>query len=193
MLKTAIVYLHLLATCIALGSVLLTDHRLWRWRHRQLDSALQAQLAETRDIVTLALVALWISGLGLLGVGFWKEGGHYLMNPKLWAKVSVVLLLTLNGILLHRFGFPLMAKAAYAVLPRPDQIRLGLLGATSATGWLFAAFLGIARPWNYVLPYHQVMEAYLGFLLLAVSTALAMAASLRRHAAPAHLATPDRR
>lgn len=191
MLKTAIVYLHLLATCVALGSVLLTDHRLWHWRHRKLDSAMLAQLAETQAIVTFALIALWISGVGLVSVGYWQEGAHYLLNPKLWAKVSVVVLLTLNGILLHRVGFPLLGKGAFVALPRPDRIRLGLLGATSGTGWLFAAFLGVARPWNYVLPYHRVMEAFIYFLALAVTLALVVAAGLGRQAILTRITSPD--
>lgn len=179
MLKTIVVYVHLLATCIAVGSVLLTDHRLWRWRSRKLDAGMLTQVAETQHIVTLTLTALWISGALLISLGYWNEGAHYLLNPKLWAKVSVVSLLTLNGILLHHIGFPLLQKAAFAVLPRADQIRLGLLGAVSSTGWLFAAFLGVARPWNHILPYHQVMAAFAGVLLLAALTAIAIAYSLR--------------
>lgn len=182
MLKTIIVYLHLLATCVALGSVLLTDHRLWHWRHQRLDFGMLTQLAETQAIVTFALIALWISGIGLVGVGYWQDGVHYLLNPKLWAKVSVVSLLTANGVLLHRVGFPLLQQGAFAVLPRVGQIRLCLLGACSSTGWLFAAFLGVARPWNYTLNYLQVMACFGAALLLAVLVAITAAYLIRMQA-----------
>ncbi|HEY3048591.1 MAG TPA: hypothetical protein VGJ72_14180 [Polaromonas sp.] len=180
LLKPLVVYAHLLATCIALGSVLLADHRLWRWRRRRLNPAMIVQLKETQGVVSLALTALWLSGALLIGLGYWQEGSHYLLNPKLWAKVSVVSLLTLNGILLHQVGFPLLQRAAFVALPWSDQIRLGLLGALSGTGWLFAAFLGIARHWNHVLPYHQVMSIFATALLMATLVALTVVSGLRR-------------
>lgn len=179
MLKTIVVYVHLLATCMALGSVLLTDFRLWTWRNRKPDAVMLAQLVETQHIVTFALAALWVTGALLIGLGFWHEGAHYLLNQKLWAKVSVVSLLTLNGILLHRIGFPLLQKAALAAQPRAKLMCLGLLGALSSTGWLFAAFLGVARPWNYVLPYHQVMTIFACVLLIAALTAIAATYNLK--------------
>lgn len=180
LLKPLVVYAHLLATCIALGSVLLADHRLWRWRHRRLNPAMVAQMEETQRVVSLALAALWLSGALLIGLGYLIEGNHYLLNPKLWAKVSVVSLLTFNGILLHQVGFPLMQRAAFVALSWSDQIRLALLGALSGTGWLFAAFLGIARHWNHVLPYHQVMTIFAIALLAATLIALTVVSGLRR-------------
>ena len=78
LLKPLVVYAHLLATCIALGSVLLADHRLWRWRHRRLNPAMVAQMEETQRVVSLALAALWLSGALLIGLGYLIEGNHYL-------------------------------------------------------------------------------------------------------------------
>lgn len=180
LLKPLVVYLHLLATCIALGSVLLADHRLWRWRHRRLNPSMIVQLKETQGVVSLALTGLWLSGALLVVLGYWQDGNHYLLNPKLWAKVSVVSLLTLNGILLHQVGFPLLQREAFVAMSKSDQVRLGLLGALSSTGWMFAAFLGIARHWNHVLPYHQIMFIFATALLMATLTAFTVVGGLRR-------------
>ncbi|MOA38052.1 hypothetical protein D3C78_1597000 [compost metagenome] len=43
------------------------------------------------------------------------------------------------------------------------------------SGWLFAAFLGVARAWNHVLPYLHVMGAFVAFSFLACCVALAVA------------------
>ncbi|MEO7160284.1 MAG: hypothetical protein ABJA84_07470 [Polaromonas sp.] len=180
LLKPLVVFAHLLATCIALGAVLLADHRLWRWRQRRPSTVMVAQLRETQQVVSLGLAALWCSGALLVALGYWQEGAHYLLNPKLWAKVSVVSLLTLNGIALHRIGFPLLQRAALVALPWREQARLGLLGALSGTGWLFAAFLGIARHWNHVLPYPRIMALFAGALLTAALLALSALGLARR-------------
>lgn len=175
MLKMLLVYAHLLATCIALGRVLQADHKLWSWRKEILDQARLEYLDETRKIVSLALLGLWASGLLLVLQGYLNEGDAYLLNQKLWAKVTVVALLSLNGALLHRVGFPLLQKAPFVALRSAGRTRLALLGALSMSGWLFAAFLGVARAWNHVLPYLHVMGAFAAFSLLACCVALAVA------------------
>lgn len=177
MLKVLLVYGHLLATCIALGRVLQADHKLWSWRRESLTPMRLEYLAETQKIVTLALLALWGSGLLLVLQGYLAEGVGYLLNQKLWAKVSVVALLSLNGALLHRVGFPLLQRAPFVWLSSSARIRLALLGALSMSGWLFAAFLGVARPWNHVLPYPYVMGAFALFSLLACAVAFAVASA----------------
>lgn len=177
MLKMLLVYVHLLATCIALGRVLLADHKLWSWRKEALDQAKLEYLEETRKIATLALLALWGSGLLLVLQGYLLEGTAYLLNQKLWAKVAVVALLTLNGGLLHRVGFPLLQKAPFVLLPGSDRGRLALLGAFSMSGWLFAAFLGVARAWNHVMPCLHVMGVFTAFALLACAVALVVAST----------------
>lgn len=134
-------------------------------------------LDETQKIVTLALLALWGSGLLLVLQGYLYEGTTYLLNQKLWAKVSVVALLSLNGALLHRIGFPLLQKAPFVLLHSCARTRLALLGALSMSGWLFAAFLGVARAWNHVLPYLHVMGAFAVFSLVACAVAWIVAST----------------
>ncbi|MGL4315063.1 MAG: hypothetical protein ACRCTL_00385 [Pseudomonas sp.] len=175
MLKTLLVYAHLLASCIALGRVLHADHKLWMWRARQLRAAQLEYLAETQKIVTLALLALWGSGLLLVLHGYLEEGQGYLLNQKLWAKVIIVVLLSINGMLLHRGGFPALQQSAFRALPFPLRSRLALLGALSTTGWLFAAFLGVARLWNNVLPCQHVLAVFAALVVLACGAALVIA------------------
>ncbi|KZN21237.1 MULTISPECIES: hypothetical protein [Pseudomonas] len=177
MLKMLLVYGHLIATCIALGRVLQADQKLWSWRKDVLSEVQREYLEETQKIVTLALLALWGSGLLLVLQGYLYEGSAYLLNQKLWAKVSIVVLLSLNGALLHRIGFPLLQKAPFVLLRNSGRTRLALLGALSMSSWLFAAFLGVARAWNHVLPYLHVMGAFALFLLVACVVALIVASA----------------
>ncbi|MCE6982007.1 hypothetical protein EI534_32610, partial [Pseudomonas frederiksbergensis] len=58
------------------------------------------------------------------------------------------------------------------LLHNSARTRLALLGALSMSGWLFAAFLGVARAWNHVLPYLHVMGAFTLFSLAACAVAL---------------------
>jgi hypothetical protein len=62
MLKMAIAYVHLLATCMALGSIFIADWRLLRGREFALRPGALARLATTQRMVNVSLLALWITG-----------------------------------------------------------------------------------------------------------------------------------
>ncbi len=151
-LRTFVLYVHLLAVCAALGAILIQDFALLL--PRRLDVG---QLRGTMSIVTAALVVLWLTGLGLIWMDTQGAFAVLLEKPKLMAKLCVVVILTLNGVLLHKLAVPCLVVPSH-----PSQGKAGLcaaLGAVSTVSWLFALFLGIAKP----------VEAYLGvsgFLVL---------------------------
>lgn len=160
-MKTLIVYAHLLAACVAIGILLLQDLALAKTLGKPLGKNAIQQLMKSADIMFAALVALWISGLTLVVIGYLDDPQRYLFNEKLWAKFTVVSVLTLNGIVLHFFSFPrVIAPSGLFELSAFDQIAVFMTGALSSVSWLFACYLGIARPWNHTVDYHFVMSIY---------------------------------
>ncbi len=168
MLKTLIVYAHLLAACVAVGVLLIQDLALAKSKGSRLSELAIKELTKSADIMFIALVVLWISGLALVLVGYIDNPQQYLLNEKLWAKFTVVSVLTLNGIALHYFSFPRMISSR-GLLGQPaiEQILMALTGAISTVSWLFACYLGIARNWNYTVDYSFVMFIYSGLLICA--------------------------
>jgi hypothetical protein len=89
--------------------------------------------------------------------------------------------LTLNGIALHFFSFPrLISPAGLVGTPAFEQITMVLTGALSTTSWLFACYLGIARPWNYTVDYSFIMAIYAGLLIAAFIVAGEVLRSMRK-------------
>jgi hypothetical protein len=173
MFKVMIVYLHVLATCLAIGSIMTADWRLLRGRHFPLRPGSIARLQQTQRGVNLSLIALWISGALLVWIGYMDQPERYLNNEKLWAKISVVTLLTINGWLLHRFAFPALLQGRIpANLPSRKRHFLTMLSSISGASWLFAVFLGIARPWNHTIGYFDVMSVFFGLFALTLLTAI---------------------
>lgn len=166
MLKTLIVYAHLLAACVAVGILLMQDLALAKTKGKSLSAGMIKDLAKSANVMFLALIALWISGLSLVLLGYLENPQQYLMNEKLWAKFTVVSILTLNGIALHYFSFPRVTSSQGLLgSPSAEQIAVVLTGAVSSVSWLFSCYLGIARPWNYTVDYGFVMSVY-GLLLV---------------------------
>lgn len=55
---------------------------------------------------------LWLTGAAVIGTDYLEKGMSYFANPKLHAKVIIVLLLTFNGMLLHRYVLPALLRRA---------------------------------------------------------------------------------
>lgn len=172
MLKTLLVYIHLIAACLAVGILLMQDLALAKWRGRAMDAESIANLQRNASIVTLALVALWVSGLAIVVIGY-LDNPAYLMNQKLWGKFTVVSILTINGLFLHYYSFPVLSSpAGFLGASRMGQLLVLVTAVISLVSWLYSCYLGIARPWNNVAPYSYVMTIYA--MVMAVALVIAM-------------------
>ncbi|MNT03707.1 hypothetical protein D3C72_1382540 [compost metagenome] len=120
-----------------------------------------AHMESLQKTVVLALVALWITGIGIVGIDYAGKGMEYFLNPKLQAKIGIVVLLTFNGFLLHSAVLPALKKAG-SLLKLSFSLRMLALfsGALSGVSWFYAAMLGVGRPlaWKYSLV--ELLAAY---------------------------------
>jgi uncharacterized membrane protein len=181
-MHTLIVYIHLIAACVAVGILLRADLALSKTHGRRLSLGAVKELRDTANIIGTALIALWASGLLLVIVGRYSDP-NYLMNQKLWAKIAVVVVLTLNGAVLHHFSFPRVASSSGIVGLKPlEQVIVVSTGATSTVSWLFACYLGVARPWNHSMPFDSALFVYLALLLPACALGCAYVLGLSRSA-----------
>lgn len=136
--RQLLLYGHLLAFAFAFATVVREDLALAR-----ADWIDPARLRRTAHQVLLLLVVLWLTGIAMLAMEGKLDPRAWVLQPKLAAKITVVSLLTVNGLLLHWIAFPLMTKAQR--FPLRAAMVCVVLGAVSAVGWSYSAFLGVAR------------------------------------------------
>ena len=185
LLRMFIVYPHLIACCVAIGLVLTSDiamvRRLLTGDRRQRDEA--RELSQLQTSITVALVALWVSGIAIVSLDASTAGWSYFLNPKLQAKVIVVVVLTLNGVVLHRGVLPAIKQAGSLLrLPAARQRAAALFGMVSGVSWFYAAMLGIARPLSWKYPLGAILAAYPALIVGGYGAVLALIAwSVRRH------------
>jgi hypothetical protein len=147
MMHAFIVYIHLIATCAAIGTIVSTDLRL-------LVKVLGYRVVFPKPerfetvMISAALATLYVTGAVLVWLGL-QGNPHYLDNQKLQAKLMLVALLTANAFFLHLKVFPILVRS------KPVSRWSYLEWTTVAAGvslsnciWMFCAFLGIARSWN---------------------------------------------
>lgn len=178
LVRLAVIYIHLLACCVAIGLVFASDAAMVKdlLKGRTSSGHDNAHMESLQRSVANALIFLWLTGAAIIGVDYLEKGMGYFNNPKLHAKVIIVLLLTFNGMLLHRYVLPALLKAG-SLLDLKVGVRMFALfaGALSGVSWLYAAMLGVGRPlaWKYSLT--ELLVAYplliaLGFALMVVLT-----------------------
>ncbi len=110
-------------------------------------------------VIRSADLHLWLSGIVLIVLGLFQKGaGEYLSNPKLWCKVTVVVIWFLSTQLMRRVGIPSLKKG--------DDGPMMKLSAVNISCWIYGAFLGCAKP----LAYGVV--SYSGFIFGFICTTL---------------------
>ncbi|HEU4460406.1 MAG TPA: hypothetical protein VFR90_14895 [Methylibium sp.] len=185
MLKLIVVFVHLLAVCTALGAIIATDLRLLaRLRERRL--RLAPPNAYVMRLVGVSLAVLWASGALLLWLGHQEDPAYLSGNPKLIGKLMLVAVLTLNAAWLHLHTFRWLARARRVARWRfSETIAVAAPVAVSNSLWLYCAFLGIARPWNGVVPLGRVLEGGAVVFLLSFAAVLAVLIAVGRDTARA--------
>lgn len=173
--RAILIYAHLLAFAAAVAAIAFGDFAIFAGQ--RVNTALLKQSAR---IVSLALAALWMTGLGIIWLDTRFALDAIAGKPKLLAKLAVVSLLSLNGVLLHRLALPRITRsrsgaARAAALPV-------VLGGVSAASWGYAAFLGVAGPFA-PLGFSGLMGIYFATLTVAVGVAwVFVRPCLARHA-----------
>lgn len=166
LLTTLTVYVHLIATCAAIGTIVITDLRLLA---KVLGYRVVIPAPQRFETITIsaALAGLYFTGGILIVLGL-ADRPDYLINGKLQGKLVLVGLLTANAFVLHRWVFPILQRSRpVSAWTRGNWITVALAVSLSNSTWFFAAFLGIARPWNYtVSPGFVLQVAAMAWALL---------------------------
>ena len=161
--RMALVFAHVVSCAIAVGFAFFADFRVLKARGslKPRDNEVVQQVA---TFVAGALVALWITGAGiiLMDVGHVPSFEEILARPKVAAKIFVVSVLTLNGVLLHAYALPRLPKIDLAA---------SMLGGASATSWVFAIFLGVGKPLAPLLSSGEFIALYGLALVLGMAVA----------------------
>lgn len=139
--RLALLYAHLIAFALTLSAIVRADWRLLSHGPTPLEvDALKA----TARVVVPGTLALLLTGLGIMAIDTGLQWHEIMIRPKLLAKLCVVFALLTNGLALHAVAFPALKRKSHH--PRLWACLLCLSGSVSAVSWLYAGFLGIAKP-----------------------------------------------
>lgn len=165
LVRMAFVFMHILSVVTAGAAIAFGDYAIFA--RQRIDTKLLHQSAR---VVMAALGALWLTGLTIIWLDTGLEWAALASKPKLLAKLTVVILLSVNGVALHHLAF---ARLCQPQRHAPNAAKLpAVLGAISVVTWLHAAFLGVAKPASALLGYSGFMALYGASLAIGIAAAL---------------------
>lgn len=166
--QTFFVILHLFGVAIGAGGAYLSDMMFF--------SSVKDKIISHTEMrfLTIGSRAVWI-GLALLvlsGTGlFLSDMQGYMQSAKFLAKMSIVGIIILNGIIFHMSHLPRMKRHTGHHFPSSDEFvrhrpLLAASGAVSIVSWTSAIILGGLRSVPYT--YADIMTVY-GALIVCTS------------------------
>lgn len=169
-IRTSLRLIHFVGLVLGLGGALFLDLMLSRYRRMIVNAELLGHVEWISRFVASGLLLLWISGLGFLLLYRVAEP-EKLMNPKIWAKVTIVSILTINGVAIHRFVLPVVRQQIGSTLltgirPGTKAALVGC-GVISIVSWSVPVVLGAAPQLNFVVPCVAILAVYVMLLIQA--------------------------
>ncbi|WP_084810972.1 hypothetical protein [Ensifer sp. BR816] len=161
--RTFLRLLHFAGLIIGFGGAVFLDLLLARYRRMTMTADLVGNIEWVSRFVALGLLLLWISGAGFLLL-YQVSEPEKLMNPKIWAKITIVAILSINGLAIHRLVLPFLRRRIGMQLlaglrPRAKVTLIGC-GVVSAVSWSVPVVLGAAPQLNFVVSCAVILAAY---------------------------------
>ena len=162
-IRTLLRLLHFAGLVFGFGGAVFLDLLLVRDRRTVVTAELVGNVGWISRFVAVGLLMLWISGIGFLLLYQLAEP-QKLMNPKVWAKVTIVAILSINGLAIHRLVLPfLRQRIGHQLLSGIEgRTKAALIGCgvISAVSWTVPVVLGAAPRLNFVVPCAVILATY---------------------------------
>lgn len=165
--RMLLVMLHVGSFVIAAVGIAYADLSLFKGKRVDQDL-----LAWASKLVMWALAGLWVTGLIIIGIDTGFQLDAIAARSKLLAKITVVCVLTINGYLLHRHFFARLSQPGGRFKHMVNFS--AALAAISGASWMYAAFLGMAKPLAKLFSYSDFMTLYTTMLLLSLIVVFAL-------------------
>lgn len=175
--KTLYIILHIFGAVLGAGGAFMSDAMFFSSMRDRIITHTELRFLKLGSIMVWAgLGVLLVSGLLLFSL----NPAGYLASSKFLVKMTIVLIIVLNGVLFHYAHIPRISRHINHHLPSSDEfvrrsIFLVISGAISLVSWSATLVLGVLRSIPY--SYTQGMLLY----LIIVAAACIVAISTREH------------
>lgn len=162
---------HFLGLSLGLGAATLLDLMIVRFFLGRVMTTQTYEVFEfLADLVSVGLKLLWVTGLGFLAF-YWFYDPIKLGNEKVWAKMVIVGILSINGYFIHRSVIPFMHGQIGRTMLEGVMMRRKIvfvtMGMVSFVSWYAPLIIANLSQLNFQVPMLQILVLY-GLVLCGV-------------------------
>lgn len=172
-IRTVLIIFHVIGTALGAGAATVSDYLFFHFAKDKKVERHEFRILQTvSDIVWAGLLILVLSGFGfvLLYLSGHESARTFYNLDKIYAKTTVVIILLLNGFVLHRQVLPLFKKRLGKPFVTPAFTKKSPIvftaGAISAGSWYTALVLGAWR--GLTATYTEIMLCYIVVLCIGI-------------------------
>ncbi|WP_416396348.1 hypothetical protein [Allohahella sp. A8] len=167
-IRTASIFLHLIGLSLGVGGALMLDALIFKYFYcDKITSEKLAVFSFMTRVVSIGLFLLWASGLAFLAI-YYVTDPELLTNQKIWGKVFIVTMLTINGVMLHRKIFPILSrnvgKQLFTDITVDEKAMMFGFASVSFVSWIFPVYLGVSKSLNFNTGIENILAMYMLFL-----------------------------
>ncbi len=162
--KQFFVFAHAFGAAVGVGAVTVTDTLFFKFlRDYKISKTESTVLKSLSGVIWTALVVMIITGIGLYLPGAERLGD----SPKFLAKMIVILVIFINGVLLNLYITPKLVSLNFKTDPTSPARKISFAsGAVSIISWYTAFLLGSVR--GLTFSFTEILLMYVGVLLISV-------------------------
>ncbi|MFQ1700694.1 hypothetical protein ACJ5NV_08865 [Loktanella agnita] len=175
MIRGIVRIFHFIGLAMGLGAATLLDMMILRFfLGRDITSQNVELFIFFADLVAVGLKMLWITGFGFL-LYYWAYEPVKLGNEKVWAKMTIVAILSINGVFLHKAVIPFLAQQIGQTmlhgLPLHKRMLFITAGMISFVSWYAPLVIANLPHLNFQVPMIQILGVYAITLIGVLSVA----------------------
>jgi len=177
-LKSLINFVHLSGLAFGVGGAWMLDLYILRKMYKSPVTQENIQVLRfISKIVLIGLSMLWLSGFLFL-VFYYFAQPESLLNHKIWAKLVMVIILSLNGYFLHKLVLPIIIENQNKIIINTVSLKqinlITFIGCLSFITWPLVMLLGTFKSINFSFSFIEILAFYALCLLVALAVAFSL-------------------
>lgn len=171
---TLFLMFHLIGVALGMGGATITDILFFNFLRDYKISKKEAEvMGMLSNIIMGALVLLYLSGIAL----FLSNPEKFWNSPAFLAKATILIVLTANGLIMHKWIAPHMVHMSFITHPFESHRQMHTLrklafalGAISFTSWYSVFFIASLKSYTTDFALPDYLKIYSAVLLSAIIT-----------------------
>lgn len=166
LIKTPATIVHVFSVILGMGSALVSDVLFsFYGKDKKLNWTEIKTLSILKDIVFYSLILISTSGI----IIYLSDIEKYSDSDKFLAKMSILLILLLNGLVLNRYIWPRLLKKDFFTSPEKRIVRKlsFICGSISVVSWLSVCALGVLDSLS--IDYNIIIAIYTVVTILGIA------------------------